>query len=29
MGSPGIDALAGCITHHEVEAHTNAVMVVS
>ena len=23
----GIDAQAGCTTHHEVEAHTNAVMI--
>jgi DeoR family transcriptional regulator of aga operon len=26
IGVDGIDARAGCTTHHEVEAHTNAVM---
>ena len=27
IGVDGIDAQAGCTTHHEVEAHTNAVMI--
>ena len=27
IGVDGIDARAGCTTHHEVEAHTNAVMI--
>ncbi|HSZ47932.1 MAG TPA: DeoR/GlpR family DNA-binding transcription regulator [Streptosporangiaceae bacterium] len=27
VGVDGIDAQAGCTTHHEVEAHTNAVMI--
>ena len=27
IGVDGIDAGAGCTTHHEVEAHTNAVMI--
>lgn len=27
IGVDGIDAEAGCTTHHEVEAHTNAVMI--
>jgi DeoR family transcriptional regulator, aga operon transcriptional repressor len=27
IGVDGIDASAGCTTHHEVEAHTNAVMI--
>jgi DeoR family transcriptional regulator of aga operon len=27
IGVDGIDAVSGCTTHHEVEAHTNAVMI--
>jgi DeoR family transcriptional regulator, aga operon transcriptional repressor len=27
IGVDGIDAVAGCTTHHEVEAHTNAVLI--